>query len=48
MKKIILIIFLLILAIILKAKTEIEIPFINEKPIIDGVISADEWSEAVR
>ncbi len=48
MKKIILIIFLLILALLLKAKTEIEVPYMHDKPIIDGLISADEWSEAVR
>jgi hypothetical protein len=47
MKKIILMIFLLILALLLKAKVKIEIPYINEKPIIDGVISAGEWAEAV-
>jgi len=48
MKKIRLIIFFLILALLLKAKTEIEIPYLETKPEIDGVISTDEWSEAVR
>ncbi len=47
MKKIILIIFLLILTLLLKAKTEIEIPYMHDKPIIDGKISAEEWAEAV-
>ncbi len=46
MKKILLIIFLLIL-VLLRAKVEIEIPYMDQKPKIDGIISADEWSSAV-
>ncbi len=48
MKKIILIIFLLILVLLLRGKVEIEIPYTNQKPVIDGIGSADEWSSAVK
>ncbi|NQT65529.1 MAG: hypothetical protein HQ554_05060, partial [FCB group bacterium] len=47
MKKIITLLLLLILAFI-EAKIEIEIPYITQQPVIDGVISFDEWSSAVR
>lgn len=43
-----LIILLLFSILILNAKTEIEIRYLNEKPIIDGVISSDEWEDAIK
>jgi hypothetical protein len=43
-------IFLIFIFLIcfLNAKVEINIPKLENPPVIDGVISADEWSEAVR
>lgn len=48
MKKLFFILFLLLLAFALEAKEVIDIPYLNEQPLIDGFEGNAEWSNAAR
>jgi len=47
MKRIFILLIFILLICFLNAKVEINIPKLENPPVIDGKISADEWSEAV-